>query len=259
MTIEQLPVCTEHNVLREKGSEQELNVDEARDALCNFDLFEEGDDEPEWEPMTIRSSNGHEASLYFDPARVWIWDASRILSEWCLENTTLLSSKRVLELGSGLGVPSLVSSLYAEEVIVTDYSQGAIDGLADVIQQNRQQHPENPSIYTNMKLCTLDWNDVIRDEQELAQGYVPKFEPVDVVLGSDVIYTTEHPLPLAASVDAHLRPGGLLILAAKNIRTGLSTFFDDLKRRSFECVATEAHVGQNDREDYTLWHMRKAL
>eukprot|EP00959_Pyramimonas_sp_CCMP1952_P446588 9350636-Pyramimonas_sp.AAC.1 len=80
-----------------------------------------------------------------------------------------------------------------------------------------------------MKLDTLDWNDVLRDERESAAGYVPKFEPVDVVLGSDVIYTTEHPLPLAAAVDAHLRPGGSLILTAKNIRTGLSAFFDDLK------------------------------
>jgi hypothetical protein len=60
-------------------------------------------------------------------------------------------------------------------------------------------------------------------------GYVPSFPLVDIVLGADVIYTLDHPLPLAAAVDAHLRPGGVLILTAKNIRPGISMFFEDLK------------------------------
>eukprot|EP00242_Pyramimonas_sp_CCMP2087_P008833 CAMPEP_0198227372 /NCGR_PEP_ID=MMETSP1445-20131203/108988_1 /TAXON_ID=36898 /ORGANISM="Pyramimonas sp., Strain CCMP2087" /LENGTH=273 /DNA_ID=CAMNT_0043907403 /DNA_START=37 /DNA_END=855 /DNA_ORIENTATION=- len=222
-----------------------------------FDLFEAEEEDPEWEPLSILGKSGREVSIYFDPARVWIWDASRILSEWCLDNAAIINGNRVLELGSGLGVPSLVSSLHAAEVLVTDFSQGAIDGLSAAIQQNRLLQPKEPSIYANMKLFTLDWRDVLKGERESPAGYVPSFPLVDIVLGADVIYTLDHPLPLAAAVDAHLRPGGVLILTAKNIRPGISMFFEDLKARNFECVATEAHVGQNDKENYTLWHMRK--
>jgi hypothetical protein len=52
---------------------------------------------------------------------------------------------------------------------------------------------------------------------------------VDVVLGADVIYSVEHGLPLAATVDAYLNEGGHLVLTAKNIRLGLSVFFDDIQ------------------------------
>eukprot|EP00976_Prorocentrum_cordatum_P095657 1190263-Prorocentrum_minimum.AAC.1 len=154
MTVEQLPVCA--GSVPEKCVQQDRCVEEARDALNTFDLFDAEDEEPQWEPMSV-TKNGREVSLYFDPARVWIWDASRILSEWCLDNTALLSSKRILELGSGLGVPSLVASLYAKEVIVTDNSQGAIDGLADNIEQNRRHQPENPNIFSTSPTLPINW------------------------------------------------------------------------------------------------------
>ena len=50
------------------------------------------------------------------------WNTSRTLSSYLLENPSLVEGKRVLELGAGAGLPSIVCSLAgADRVVVTDY------------------------------------------------------------------------------------------------------------------------------------------
>ena len=50
-----------------------------------------------------------------------LWDSSMILAEYLLSHSDLIKSRRVIELGSGLGLIGIVSSLLgAEEVLVTD-------------------------------------------------------------------------------------------------------------------------------------------
>ena len=165
-----------------------------------------------------------------------------------------------MQLGCGLGLPALGASLHATSVVASDFSPQAIDALVELIEfnQSRQPPPASSTGFGKIRGEVLDWTHVLAAERAgsshvtdttpppdvrgtefaycEAAGVrtagtlsVPESARVDVVLGADVIYSVEHGLPLAATVDAYLRDGGHLVLTAKNIRLGLSVFFDDIQ------------------------------
>ncbi len=62
------------------------------------------------------------------------WKTARVLSDFLLRNPSLVRDKRILELGAGAGLPSIVSSLAgAKEVVITDYPD---EQLVDNIRYN---------------------------------------------------------------------------------------------------------------------------
>ena len=55
------------------------------------------------------------------------WNTARTLSDYLLRHPSLVRGRRVLELGAGAGLPSIVSALAgAERVTITDYPDGEL-------------------------------------------------------------------------------------------------------------------------------------
>jgi len=94
-----------------------------------------------------------------------------------------LAGLRVLELGCGLGLPSLAAARGGADVVATDWADDALDLLAGNALRN------------DLVLGTmhLEWS---RPEPLLA------LEPFDLVLAADVLYEARNVTPLVELLDA---------------------------------------------------------
>lgn len=96
-----------------------------------------------------------------------VWPSAKALAAFIIDHPGYIKNKKVLELGAGLGLPSLVAARWAASVICSDHDPAAIE-FAALSAQHHQ--------LTNVNTCLLDWND-------LPQGL-----QTDVLLLSDINY-----------------------------------------------------------------------
>jgi len=120
-----------------------------------------------------------------------IWPAAIAMSEYILLHPALLKNKTVLELGAGLGLPSLVASRFAKAVTCTDHAPEAIDFVELSAAHNGLR---------NFKAAILDWNQVPEDIE------------ADVVLLSDINYEPEAFAVLKNMVQCFLAKGSTILL-----------------------------------------------
>ena len=83
-----------------------------------------------------------------------------MLSDYLLRNPTIYQSRRILELGAGAGLPSLVSAVSgADTIVVTDYpDQQLVENLrwnveCNVNEDTRRRVDVDVSCYTLIGLC----------------------------------------------------------------------------------------------------------
>ncbi|KAG8244806.1 Methyltransferase-like protein 22 [Homalodisca vitripennis] len=68
-----------------------------------------------------------------------VWRGALLLADYVLHNAQALSQSTVLELGSGVGLTSIVTSLVARRVICTDVDLG---GILNLITANIELNAE---------------------------------------------------------------------------------------------------------------------
>ena len=105
-----------------------------------------------------------------------------------------LKGARVLELGCGLGLPSLAAALAGGRVLATDWSPQAIELLRDNAERNGAE----------LELEIADW---AHPEALLERA------PWDLVLGADLLYERRNVAPLLDLVPRLLGERGELWLA----------------------------------------------
>ena len=88
-----------------------------------------------------------------------------------------LKGARVLELGCGLGLPSLAAALAGGRVLATDWSPQAIDLLRDNAERNDAA----------LELAIVDW---------AHPAAIVERAPWDLVLGADLLYERRNVEPL---------------------------------------------------------------
>ena len=66
-----------------------------------------------------------------------IWPSSIALMHFLTENSSWMQGKRILELGAGIGQPSLKMAHIAKEVIVSDYSKDAVELMEKKHQETK--------------------------------------------------------------------------------------------------------------------------
>lgn len=102
-----------------------------------------------------------------------LWPSALSLSEYLVDHPELVHGKNVLEIGCGLGLPSLVAAKTgAKHVLATDY---LADSLNFVEQNASLNHIEAGQLQTKV----MDWRKL--DEYE-------NLNKVDVVLAADILY-----------------------------------------------------------------------
>lgn len=151
----------------------------------------------------------------------YLWDSGLYLARWVLQHRARLDGKRVLELGSGLGLPGLIASKYAAETVLSDCSEDVVENLTANIKantSNQQTTAVKASGVTSgsCRAMLLDWTKL-----KASSDVQPEY---DVVLGSDCIYMVDM-ADLVASVVAHsLKPGGFALLVFPQDRPGVPEF-----------------------------------
>ena len=155
------------------------DLDESIDTLCEF--FGEEDQD---------NSLAEEYCPYFGV----LWEAGIGLSQYL--ETMQVKDLAVLEIGCGLALPSFVVTRLGGKVIATDFH-------ADVplfLEHNQKKNN------TYFPYRVMNW----RDEIERTKTDLGLF---DLVIGSDILYESQHPMQVAEALIAFLKPGGKILLA----------------------------------------------
>ncbi|XP_053684927.1 methyltransferase-like protein 22 [Sabethes cyaneus] len=124
----------------------------------------------------------HQKSTNLNLVGLQIWRGALLLADYILHNEKKFKNRKILELGSGVGLTSIVSSFFAREVICTDINVG---GLLELIKSNitRNSHLSDPDcnvVVTELDF-TVKYEDYSDDLKKLLQD-------VEYVVTADVIY-----------------------------------------------------------------------
>lgn len=181
------------------------DLDEAIDQVCDA-LTEEEQKDPFAEDLCP----------YFGV----LWPAAEALSVYLSQNANLVKDKKVLELGCGLGYPSLVASYLGADVLATDF------------------HPQVEEFFlrncrhsnVNCNYMRLNWRE--------DKGHIGTF---DVVMGSDVLYESKHPREVARGLLRFVKPNGKIILSDPG-RNYLQQFVDAMKAEGQQEEMTSVNI-----------------
>jgi len=143
-----------------------------------------------------------------------LWPSALALARHLAAWPGRLSGKTVVELGCGLGLPSLVAASRGARVLATDF------------------HPHNErflrrnAALNDLPLITyqvVDWN------------APPPGLIADLIIGSDLLYEARNVEPLVRCAAALCGPGGIILLADPG-RNHLQGAVDQFRTQGFEDV-----------------------
>lgn len=132
-----------------------------------------------------------EGAIHF-PYWSQVWPSARALAQFLLLNPSFVGEKTVLELGAGLGLPSLVAARIANQVLCTDYVPEAV-----AVARQSAAHLQ----LQNFQAEVLDW-------QQLPAGL-----EADVLLLSDINYEPVAFDTLQKVIGAFLQKGTTVLLS----------------------------------------------
>jgi predicted nicotinamide N-methyase len=140
-----------------------------------------------------------------------LWPASKALSRWLVDHTPQ-PLDRIIELGCGMGLPSLVLKSLGMDVLATDWEPNALASVRVNVEHN-----DLAKIIT----ATLDWRNT-----------TPGLDPFDLAIGADLMYEQRNAIALADLLPRLLTPSGRFILADPG-RRWLSHFELLMKQRDW--------------------------
>ena len=163
------------------------------------------------DPVSLKStyetlkSNDNSTSFPF-----WakIWPSAKAMTVFLQNNLHNIESKKVLEIGAGIGLPSFSIASQATELIISDYSNDAIK----LIQKNIDHLK-----LTNTKALYLDWNDF------------PLEIKADTILLSDTNYDPTQIDPLLKLINHYLANGTTIIISTPE-RITANPFVNELQQ-----------------------------
>lgn len=123
-----------------------------------------------------------------------LWPSGQVLAEWCANQD--LTGVRVVELGAGLSLPSLVCLRQGATVLATDWYPEALAFAR-----------ANAAAAGAGELATLivDW--------AAPPAALWQHGPFDLVMGADILYENRHPAQLAPLIARLTAPHGRVVIA----------------------------------------------
>ena len=153
-------------------------------------------------PQSIDRFINLDDPMHHFPLWAKIWPAGTILASY-LDQLPIDPERRMLEIGSGLGLVGIVAAAAGHKVTITDYNPHALNfARANAAINGYPEIPVEP----------LDWFAL-----QLPGTY-------DMIVGSEVIYKEEDVDYLLGLFKHYLRPGGTIVLV-EEMRKTLAAFF----------------------------------
>lgn len=140
-----------------------------------------------------------------------LWPAAEALAQFLYSHPESIKNKRVLELGCGLGYPSMVATHLGGEVLATDFHPD--------VEAYFQRNCRHSALTCSYK--RLNWRE---DSGDIGQ--------FDVVMGSDILYEAKHAREVALGLLKFLRPGGTILLSDPG-RNYLQKFIDAINQEGY--------------------------
>lgn len=160
-----------------------------------------------------------------------LWPSGRILAEHLASLN--LGGQRIVELGAGLALPSLVAAARGAQVVATDWYEPA---LAFV-----RQNAERAAV--EVQTVLVDWRD---PPKELLA------EPFDLLIASDVLYEARNVAPLAELVPRLLTNTGSALIADPR-RNDARAFLDAMGSAGWTHTQTDVEFhGRRDETGSTI-------
>ncbi len=142
-----------------------------------------------------------------------VWEASLVLADYV---ATIKPPKRILELGAGLGVPSLVAAKIGHKVVATDYEKLPLEFIELSAKEN------NLSVETRI----LDWRN-----PDLSGKF-------DLIIGSEVVFRKSLFEPLLEIFKNYLADQGEVIISHPSERKRTLIPFLHLAQKHFKILTS---------------------
>jgi predicted nicotinamide N-methyase len=161
-----------------------------------------------------------------------LWPSSLALARHLSKRD--LTGIHAIELGCGVGLPTIVALARGAMVLATDHYEAALDFSAHNANTNLDREPDT---------ALLDWR-------------TPDIEGLstfDLVLAADVLYERKNAAALADLVPKLLAPGGEALFADPR-RDEAPVFLGAMEGNGFEDAVEEVTVEQGTRKVKVLLH-----
>jgi len=162
-----------------------------------------------------------------------VWTGARAIAAVLLQGPSL-RSRRVLDLGCGLGLSGIAAAEAGAQVTFGDYLE---EPLAFVRASLARRHSSDD----RHEVRRVDFT---RDRLE---------ERFDVILAADIVYDPAHYAPLTEFLDVHLSPDGIMVLT-ESLRADATVFLDRLCARGFIDDRRSLWVVEDGRRERTWLH-----
>jgi predicted nicotinamide N-methyase len=149
-----------------------------------------------------------DSDLEIFPYGLLLWASAIGLAQLLAEKRSLIQGKRVLEIGSGAGLPGIVAQSLGANVSQSDYQSDALLLSRINAAQNGVQ---------GIETFIADWREFNPERK------------YDVVIGSDVMYERSVHDALAEVLERAVAPGGLILLSDP-MRPQAMEFMDRMER-----------------------------
>jgi EEF1A lysine methyltransferase 3 len=159
------------------------------------------------EDFLVSNIEAQGLSLENFPYWAMVWDAALVLADFLVKQEPQ-PTRKILEIGAGLGFAGLCAAARGHQVILTDT-------IADALAFARLSTFHNN--LTTAGIEYLDWS-------------TPTLEgDFDWIIGSDILYEPKDFEPVRQVFDKYLKPGGKIYLVQGIRGTGPKAFFDSVK------------------------------
>eukprot|EP00966_Prymnesium_polylepis_P140136 3237082-Prymnesium_polylepis.1 len=170
-----------------------------------------------YEDVTVVIEGGSDMVMRQFVSHFWssgcrLWDSAVALGRFVQANPALVRGRRVIELGCGVApIPGLCAARVATSVRLTD---GESNLLPSVGHNLARAQAGSPGLAASVEVAQLNWGAA---PERLAADHGRH----DVLLGSDLIYSSGASKPLAAAADSLVAEGGLLLMTCPAGRHGI--------------------------------------
>ncbi|KAM7192578.1 hypothetical protein V8F20_008787 [Naviculisporaceae sp. PSN 640] len=217
------------------------------------------------ENITIKINDGLAGSSSSDHLDVGVqtWGASIVMgqlmcdapSRFGLSHEQLADAPRIVELGAGTGVVSLILAQLLPRylnvkdpvIVATDYHPVVMANLRRNISINEDSDPR--AEFAHVHACTLDWAkiDLLQQAQDWPLDMIGGFDGIaDMLIATDVVYAKEHAALLRDCAARLLAPSGTFWLLQTVRSNGRLGEYEDAVESAFP-MFTAGH-GENNRE-----------